>query len=147
MGTSRALRCAGLAAALASLCGVEGGLPSSKDYCVIGAGPAGLQLGYCLQADKRDYVVLEKNAAAGSFFSKFPRHRKFISTNKRFTGKNNAEFNMRHDWNSLLSDPPFTFTNYSDLYFPPADDYVTCESAPTTTTTPPPPHTHWPCRR
>ena len=40
----------------------------------------------------------------GSFFTRYPRHDKLISINKRFTGKTNKEFNMRHDWNSLLSD-------------------------------------------
>ena len=40
----------------------------------------------------------------GSFFSTYPRHDKLISLNKRHTGQKNKEFNLRHDWNSLLSD-------------------------------------------
>lgn len=40
----------------------------------------------------------------GNFFARYPRHRKLISINKRNTGRTNKEFNMRHDWNSLLSD-------------------------------------------
>ena len=43
-------------------------------------------------------------ACEGSFFARYPRHDKLISINKRFTGKTNKQFNMRHDWNSLLSD-------------------------------------------
>ena len=30
------------------------------EYCVIGAGPAGLQMGYFLQDKKRDYIIFEK---------------------------------------------------------------------------------------
>jgi protoporphyrinogen oxidase len=45
------------------------------DYVVIGAGPAGLQLGYFLQQAGRDYVVLEAGPAAGTFYNTFPRHR------------------------------------------------------------------------
>jgi len=43
-------------------------IPASKmrhDYCVIGAGPAGLQMGFYLQKAGRDYVILEKAQQAG----------------------------------------------------------------------------------
>ena len=40
---------------------------------------------------------------AGNFFSVYPRHDQLISINKRHTGKTNVEFNLRHDWNSLIS--------------------------------------------
>ncbi|KAI0232319.1 FAD-dependent oxidoreductase domain-containing protein 2 [Lamellibrachia satsuma] len=54
-----------------------------------------------------------------SFFKKFPRHDKLISINKRYTGKKNREFNLRHDWNSLLSDDnKLLFRHYSKLFFP-----------------------------
>ncbi|KAI1883999.1 hypothetical protein AGOR_G00221870 [Albula goreensis] len=79
---------------------------SRHDYCVLGAGPAGLQMGYYLSKSQRDYVILERNSGAGSFFNIYPRHRKLISINKIHTGRRNREFNMRHDWNSLLSDRP-----------------------------------------
>lgn len=32
---------------------------------------------------------------------------------------------MRHDWNSLLGEPPLLFGDYTDKYFPPAGLYVT----------------------
>lgn len=79
-------------------------------YCVIGAGPAGLQLGFFLQNAQRDYVILERTGSAGSFYRKHPRHRTLISINKRYTGHERdlpprtAEFNRRHDWNSLIND-------------------------------------------
>jgi thioredoxin reductase len=123
MGAFRYCRVA-LLLALSRSSAVDAVGKSERDYCIVGAGPAGIQLGYLLGAANRDYVVLERNSVAGSFFTVNPRHRTFISTNKRFTGRDNPEFNMRHDWNSLLSDPPFLFGSYSDKYFPPADDYV-----------------------
>ena len=71
-------------------------------YCVIGAGPAGLQLGHFLHRAARDYVIFERADRAGSFFAKYPIHRQLNSINRRFTRSGNLEFNLRHDWNSLL---------------------------------------------
>ncbi|XP_069510476.1 FAD-dependent oxidoreductase domain-containing protein 2 [Ambystoma mexicanum] len=98
---------------------------SHHDYCIIGAGPAGLQAAYFLQQSQRDYVVFERANISGSFFSRYPRHRKLISINKLHTGRHNSEFNLRHDWNSLLSsDKQLLFSRYSKDYFPHADDMV-----------------------
>nr|XP_028601489.1 FAD-dependent oxidoreductase domain-containing protein 2 isoform X1 [Podarcis muralis]XP_028601490.1 FAD-dependent oxidoreductase domain-containing protein 2 isoform X1 [Podarcis muralis] len=95
------------------------------DYCVIGAGPAGLQMAYFLQHAGRDYVVFERSHAPGGFFALYPRHRKLISVNKRYTGKSNSEFNLRHDWNSLLShNRRLLFRHYSKDFFPDADAMV-----------------------
>ncbi|XP_058287572.1 FAD-dependent oxidoreductase domain-containing protein 2 isoform X3 [Hylobates moloch] len=100
-------------------------VPLHRDYCVLGAGPAGLQMAYFLQRAGRDYAVFERAPRPGSFFTRYPRHRKLISINKRYTGKANAEFNLRHDWNSLLShDPRLLFRHYSRAYFPDARDMV-----------------------
>ncbi|XP_046721793.1 FAD-dependent oxidoreductase domain-containing protein 2 isoform X3 [Silurus meridionalis] len=94
------------------------------DYCVLGAGPAGLQMGYFLSRSQRDYIILERNSGPGSFFRKFPRHRKLISINKIFTGRQNREFNLRHDWNSLLSHrPDLLFQRFSQDLYPKADVY------------------------
>ena len=95
------------------------------DYLIIGAGPAGVQLGYYLQRDKKDYLILEAGSQAGNFYKTFPRHRKLISINKRFTGSDNPEFNMRHDWNSLLTDDySLLFKQYDKEFFPSADSLV-----------------------
>ncbi|CAF4018527.1 unnamed protein product [Rotaria sp. Silwood2] len=98
------------------------------EYCIIGAGPAGLQLAYFLQNAKRDYIIYEKTSQAGSFFINYPRHRRLISINKRNTGEKNRKFNLRHDWNSLLSDDDhLRFTHRSKQLFPSADlmvDYL-----------------------
>jgi thioredoxin reductase len=95
------------------------------EYLIVGAGPAGLQLGYFFQKNNMDYCILEKGDDAGEFFKAFPRHRKLISSNKVYTGFNDPELNMRWDWNSLISDSPeMLFKNYSKEYFPHADDLV-----------------------
>lgn len=95
-----------------------------SDYLIIGAGPAGLQLGYHLDRAGRDYRILEAGPTPGTFFRTFPRHRQLISINKRFTGTGDPEFNLRMDWNSLLSDGGPLFTAYTKRYFPDAADMV-----------------------
>nr|MDT0661979.1 NAD(P)-binding domain-containing protein [Micromonospora sp. DSM 115978] len=95
------------------------------DYLIIGAGPAGLQLADLLERDGRDYLVLEAGSAPGTFFTTYPRHRQLISINKIWTGSDDPEFNLRSDWNSLLTDDPaLSFRNYSQRYFPDAADLV-----------------------
>ncbi|QKW25888.1 NAD(P)-binding domain-containing protein [Streptomyces seoulensis] len=97
----------------------------AHDYLIIGAGPAGLQLAASLERDGADYVVLERGSGPGTFFTRFPRHRRLISVNKVHTGYEDPELRLRMDWNSLLSDDPeLLFTRYSRRYFPPADDMV-----------------------
>ena len=96
-----------------------------RDYLVIGAGPAGLQLGYFLEREGHDYLLLEAGPKAGVFFEAQPRHRLLISINKFNTGYDDPEVNLRFDWNSLLSDDPeLLFKNYSREYFPAADAMV-----------------------
>ncbi len=94
-------------------------------YLVIGAGPAGLQLGYHLQQAGRDYLILEAGESAGTFFKRYPRHRQLISSNKIYTGYDDPEINLRFDWNSLLGDSDeMLFKHYSEDYFPKADQLV-----------------------
>lgn len=93
------------------------------EYIIVGAGPAGLQMAYFLQKSNRRYVVFEAAEKAASFFEKQPRSNKLISINKRFNLFKEEEFNLRHDWNSLLSDDPeMKFTRYSDELYPKATD-------------------------
>jgi len=92
------------------------------DCLVVGAGPAGLQLGQHLAAAGRDYLILEGGSAPGTFFATYPRHRQLISINKVHTGTDDPELNLRMDWNSLLGGP--LFTQYSERYFPTADDLI-----------------------
>ncbi len=95
------------------------------DYIILGAGPAGLQMGYFMQRSGWDYLILEGADGPGDFFRMFPRHRTLISINKRHTGFDDAELRLRMDWNSLISDDlRMLFPNYSAKFFPRADDMV-----------------------
>ena len=67
------------------------------DYIIIGAGPAGLQMGYYLEYKKKKYIILEKSSMAGSFFKKYPRHRTMISINNVNVNNKNRDFRLRHD--------------------------------------------------
>ncbi len=92
---------------------------NAYEYIIVGAGAAGIQMSYFLKQAGRSYLLLESGTSAGSFFKKYPRRGMLISINKRFTGSDDPEFNLRHDWNSLLSDDPnLRFTRYSSKYFP-----------------------------
>jgi thioredoxin reductase len=100
-------------------------MKTAYDYIIIGAGPAGLQLGYFMEQDQRDYLILERGTGPGVFFKLYPRHRTLISINKIHTGKQDPEANLRWDWNSLIGDDEsLLFKNYSDKYFPHPDDLV-----------------------
>lgn len=90
---------------------------------ILGAGPAGCQMAYFLQKDGLPYLVLERGKEAATFFSSYPQSGRLISINKRHVGKDDADFALRHDWNSLLSDDPsMRFTEFSDDYYPDKED-------------------------
>jgi hypothetical protein len=91
---------------------------------IIGAGPAGLQLGYFFQKANINYIIIEKGKKSATFFSKYPHTGTLISINKKYTGNDNKDFNLRHDWNSLLNEEDLLFTNYSDEYYPSNKDLV-----------------------
>ena len=94
------------------------------DYVIVGAGPAGLQMGYYLEKAKKRYVILERAPCAGNFFSRYPRQRTLISINKVHTGCDDPKVNLRWDWNSLLCDEELLFKQFSKKYFPSADCMV-----------------------
>jgi thioredoxin reductase len=95
------------------------------EYLIVGAGPGGLQLGYFMERAGRDYLILERANVSGAFFTVYPRHDRLISINKRNTGQINKEFNLRHDWNSLISDDPsLKMGEYSKIMFPDRKDLV-----------------------
>ena len=45
------------------------------DYCIIGAGPAGLQMGYFLQKANRDYMIFERANMSGKLTGNAERER------------------------------------------------------------------------
>lgn len=95
------------------------------DYIIIGAGPAGLQLGYYFEQNNQDYLILEGKENAGSFFEKFPRKKTLISFNKVHNIYDDPEILLRWDWNSLLTDDySFPFKNYSKKFYPHSKDMV-----------------------
>ena len=95
------------------------------DNIIVGCGPAALQLGYFFEKYNINYKILEKESICGSFFDKYPLTRQLISINKRFTGSDNSDFNLRHDWNSLLNDDELLFKQYSSEFYPNAENLVT----------------------
>ena len=95
------------------------------DYLIVGAGPAGLQFGYFANKAGRSYKIVEAGPSAGTFFVRYPRHRKLLSINKIYTGYDDFQLNLRWDWNSLLSDSEaMSYKHYSKDYFPDADTLV-----------------------
>ena len=95
------------------------------EYIILGAGPAGLQMSYFMEQAGRDYLTLEGNDHAASFFSQYPRHGTLISLNKCYNYFPEAEFNLRHDWNSLITnDFSHMFSDYSKELYPKNSDLV-----------------------
>jgi len=95
------------------------------EYIIVGAGPAGCQMGYFMEQAGQDYLILEANGCAGSFFQKLPRYGNLISINKRNNWFPEPDFNLRHDWNSLLThDFSHLFTTYSTELYPKTKDLV-----------------------
>lgn len=88
---------------------------------IVGAGPAALQLAYYFEKNKIDYIILERETSCASFFNKYPISNKLISLNKKYTGETNQDFNLRHDWNSLLNDEHFLFSELTDELYPEAN--------------------------
>lgn len=91
---------------------------------IIGAGPAGLQAAYLFKKYNIEYIILEKYSFCSSFLKKFPHSGELISINKKNTGSTNRDFNLRHDWNSLLNDDEFLFTDFDDNYYPCNQNYI-----------------------
>lgn len=105
--------------------GVSFGGEVSYEYLILGAGPAGLQMGHHLSRAGHSYLILEAGDSPGTFFKKFPRHRTLTSRNKVHTGSGDPETRLRFDECSLLDedgDGAFRFTDFSRRYLPDADE-------------------------
>ncbi len=105
-------------------------LPTDCEVVIVGGGPAGLQWALELEsAHIKSYVVLEKSKTCGAFFKKCPWNRRLISVNKRVAHRS-REFQLRHDWHSLLG-TRLRMSDFSKEYYPHADDfcrYLDCVS-------------------
>lgn len=69
---------------------------------IIGAGPAGLQLGYFLEKGGHSYRILEKAPYAGSLYKSFPPTG-FLPTPNKFAAQSLPSAALKYDWNSLLT--------------------------------------------
>merc|ERR1719510_803925 len=100
----------------------------ARKFCIVGAGPGGVQLAYFLQKAKEDYVVFERSDHPGSFYDSYPRHGYLISLTKKYTGNHtNINFAHRHDWNTLLADEPelwFREWSPSEDYYPRREEMI-----------------------
>jgi hypothetical protein len=96
------------------------------EYLILGAGPAGLQMGHHLSRAGHGYLILEAGDCPGHLFKTSPRHRALISSNEACAGSEDPEVNLRSDWSSLLSegDGRLLFKDYSRQSAPPADELV-----------------------
>eukprot|EP01060_Flectonema_neradi_P036451 TRINITY_DN6_c0_g4_i1.p1 TRINITY_DN6_c0_g4~~TRINITY_DN6_c0_g4_i1.p1 ORF type:complete len:612 (+),score=158.62 TRINITY_DN6_c0_g4_i1:72-1907(+) len=89
------------------------------DYLIVGAGPAGCQMTLFMKQAGRNFITLESSKQVGSFYLQNPRHGKLISINKLYNTCQHKDYNLRHDWNSLLcDDSELVFKNYSQDIFP-----------------------------
>jgi thioredoxin reductase len=92
-------------------------------FVIVGAGPGGLQLAYFLERSGHDYVVLESDQEIGSFWRRYPRHRRLISFNRVHSIYADPELQLRWDWNSLLTDGyEAPFRDYSQRLYPHAEE-------------------------
>lgn len=95
------------------------------EYLIIGAGPAGLQMGYFMEQAGHDYLIVEKTENVAPFFRQYPRHDTLLSLNKKHNLFVEPEYNLRHDWNSLITyDYSHQFTDYSNELYPDRKDLV-----------------------
>jgi len=95
------------------------------DYIILGAGPGGLQMGYFMEQAGHDYLILEGTSGPGAFFKQYPRHDTLLSLNKKNNFFPESDFNLRYDWNSLITyDSSLLFTKYSDELYPDRRDLV-----------------------
>merc|ERR1711976_230069 len=95
------------------------------DYIIVGSGPAGIQMSYYMTKHGVNHLILESGDKHSMFTRKYPRHRNLISINKVNNLFQEDDFNMRHDWNSLLcDDKDLLFTKYTDKLFPDAEILV-----------------------
>lgn len=71
-----------------------------------------------------NYLIVDKGSSVCEFFKAEPRHRTLISINKVYPGDIPEDEKMRYDWNSLLLNDFKKFGDYTEEYFPPADNVV-----------------------
>ncbi|HMJ81163.1 MAG TPA: NAD(P)-binding domain-containing protein [Candidatus Dormibacteraeota bacterium] len=86
--------------------GVERPFPPGKyPVIVVGSGPGGLQLSYCLTRLGIGHAVLSRDPAPGGMFRRFPFFQRLLSWTKAYApAERGTRAYERYDWNSLLAE-------------------------------------------
>ena len=81
--------------------------PGSYPVVVVGSGPGGLQISYCLGRLGIAHAVLSADEAPGGMFRRWPFFQRLLSWTKPFApvARTDPAYE-RYDWNSLLADEP-----------------------------------------
>jgi thioredoxin reductase len=81
--------------------------PGSYSVVVVGSGPGGLQVSYCLTRYGIDHALLSADDAPGGMFRRWPFFQRLLSWTKPYApvAHDDAAY-QRYDWNSLLADEP-----------------------------------------
>jgi thioredoxin reductase len=79
--------------------------PGRYPLLVVGSGPGGLQLTYCLNRLGIEHAVLSQDDVPGGMFRRWPVFQRMLSWTKPYTGfdRHSREYE-RYDWNSLLAE-------------------------------------------
>ena len=81
--------------------------PGSYPVVVVGSGPGGLQVSYCLTRFGVDHAVISADDAPGGMFRRWPFFQRLLSWTKPFAPVPHGDpAYQRYDWNSLLADEP-----------------------------------------
>jgi thioredoxin reductase len=81
--------------------------PGRYPVVVIGSGPGGLQVSYCLSRYGIEHAVLSADEAPGGMFRRWPFFQRLLSWTKPYAPvPHDVPAYQRYDWNSLLADEP-----------------------------------------
>jgi thioredoxin reductase len=81
--------------------------PGDYPVVVVGSGPGGLQMSYCLTRLGVRHALLSADDAPGGMFRRYPIFQRLISWSKPFSpSERGTREYERYDWNSLLADDP-----------------------------------------
>ncbi|HSL32020.1 MAG TPA: NAD(P)-binding domain-containing protein [Candidatus Limnocylindrales bacterium] len=81
--------------------------PGTYPVIVVGSGPGGLQISYCLGRRGVPHAVLSADEAPGGMFRRWPFFQRLLSWTKPFAPVPRTDpAYERYDWNSLLADEP-----------------------------------------
>ena len=81
--------------------------PGEYPLIVVGSGPGGLQLSYCLTRLGIEHAVLSRDPAPGGMFRRFPFFQRLLSWTKAYApAERGTRAYERYDWNSLLAEDP-----------------------------------------